>query len=463
MHVLLKRGLLFTLLVLFFVQCTTDENIIAEVGNLKITIAEYRKELRKSFPHQNLKEVSSEDKKAIMDRLIKFKKKVQAAYDLDLDEDEGILNAIKNQSDRMIANKYYERVIVDRLVTEKAINDYLEKQRKKNPTMDFSSDESDLQIIKQKLYQAYSDSARNLWRKHSQALKEKYSYNLQRENIDNIARIVNGHINDKKVTMDIFTQDQLETELATWNGGSIKLKDILKIHGINLKTVLPRVNNPKSIARDVDSQALLQIVLSDAKQYNIEDDKKIKADIRTALENMMVHLVEKKEIEEKAVSSEDDAFEYYQKHPEKFIKREEIEIWEIYVEDESLAKSLLKKAKTGQDFSKLAKTYSQDKSYASKGGYLGFRYIKGRGAVSQEAFKLGPGGKIGGPVKYRKGWVVFKTGKKNEESTKSFDSVKKLAENYVQNERIAENRVQWEKELNEKYPIKIYYDKLKEI
>jgi parvulin-like peptidyl-prolyl isomerase len=140
-----------------------------------------------------------------------------------------------------------------------------------------------------------------------------------------------------------------------------------------------------------------------------------------------------------------------------------MEIWEIYVEDESLAKSILAKAKAGHDFTQLAQKYFQDKSYASKGGYLGYRYIKGRGAVSQEAFKLGPGGKIGGPVRYRKGWVILKTGAKNEKSIKSFDSVKKLAESYVHNERIANNRVQWEEELDEKYTIEIYYDKLEEI
>ena len=39
----------------------------------------------------------------------------------------------------------------------------------------------------------------------------------------------------------------------------------------------------------------------------------------------------------------------------------------------------------------------------------GFKKAKGRGTVSREAHDLGPGGKVGGPVKYRRGWAVFKS------------------------------------------------------
>ena len=37
--------------------------------------------------------------------------------------------------------------------------------------------------------------------------------------------------------------------------------------------------------------------------------------------------------------------------------------WEIYLEDESVAKKVLAKAKAGQNFEKLAEKYSKDKFY----------------------------------------------------------------------------------------------------
>jgi hypothetical protein len=85
MRVFLRYGLLLITLLLFFVQCTEDKDIIAKVGPMKITVKEYRKELRKHYPHQNLKEISLDDKKAVLDKLLNFKRKVNAAYDLGLD------------------------------------------------------------------------------------------------------------------------------------------------------------------------------------------------------------------------------------------------------------------------------------------------------------------------------------------------------------------------------------------
>jgi peptidyl-prolyl cis-trans isomerase SurA len=567
------RNIIHNLLIFFSVlslltHCARDENVVAEVGSLTISKEELTKELKRAYPSKVLKEISLEEKKAVLNRMTVNKQKVNAAYDLNLDQDDKIANMVKNRRDRMIGNKYYEKVIVDHFVSEEEIKMDLARQgtelkathilisyKKENPKVnrtkeeaealaqkianqakngaDFnklaveysndpsaksnkgdlsyfkwgqmvpafqeaawnlkigqisdpvetrfgfhiirlddrrddpnyiiSNDDEGISAAKQRLYKAHADSARALWRKHYQNLKEKYSYQLHTEALNHIASMLTERLKTDKLSYESFSREELESKLATWEGGNLTFQMVIGSQKDKLERILPKYKQVSSLQREVEGQSTLNLVLLDAKQYNIAEDEKIEQEINKFLEQQLAHIVEKREIEEKAIVTEEAAVEYYQNHPEKFIQKEEIEIWEIHVKDEKLANKILKKAQSGQDFTALAKEYSEDKTSASKGGYIGFRFVNGRGAVSKEAFKLGPRGKIGGPIKYKKGWSIIKTGEKRDESIKPFEEAKRLAESYVHSERIKENRVQWEKQLKDNYPIKIFEEKLKEI
>ena len=94
---------------------------------------------------------------------------------------------------------------------------------------------------------------------------------------------------------------------------------------------------------------------------------------------------------------------------------------------------------------------------------MGFKKVGGRGAISREAHKLGPGGKIGGPVKYRRGWSVFKTGKKREKGVMEFDQAKNRVISLLKREQSLQAKTKWENSLKDEYPVIINDDKLKEI
>ncbi len=153
---------------------------------------------------------------------------------------------------------------------------------------------------------------------------------------------------------------------------------------------------------------------------------------------------------------------YYENNPNRFTKNEEMEIWQIYVKDDKLARTIAAKVRAGSDFGALAKKYSQERSSSGKGGYVGFRSASALGAVGQEAFKLGPN-KIGGPVKTQSGWTIFKTGKKNEKMLRPFKEVENQARSIMRTDRIKANRVQWEQNLEKKFKPVIKDDVLKQV
>lgn len=146
--------------------------------------------------------------------------------------------------------------------------------------------------------------------------------------------------------------------------------------------------------------------------------------------------------------SEEDLRAYYEEQKDTFSTEERRKVRHILVstkgeesEKDSLAKTrqIIEKLIKGEDFSKLAKQYSDDPLSKKKGGDLGF--IR-RGDMVEEfeetAFNLKEG-VVSVPVKTKYGYHIIEVTKVEPATTKSYDEVKdQLAKDYRRQQ--AENK-----------------------
>ena len=200
--------------------------------------------------------------------------------------------------------------------------------------------------------------------------------------------------------------------------------------------------------------AMQAIITAEAEHENYDDDKEIREQLESFKNQRLLSLLNKKEVNDKVAVEDDELIKYYQENTNEFKSPAEILIWEIYLEDENVAKKVLAKAKAGQDFEKLAEKYSKDKLYSKKQGKLGYKRDNSRGPVSKKAFEIGPN-KIEGPIKYKKGWVVIKTGDKKPEAIQSFEKVQAKVQSKLKARKIKERKEEWEEELKSRYAVKI--------
>ncbi len=123
-------------------------------------------------------------------------------------------------------------------------------------------------------------------------------------------------------------------------------------------------------------------VLSLAKE--VENQTASDEELKTYFEQNKAQFIEpeKMQVEIVTITPEDlananevkdqDIEEYYQQNRDKFITKGEKHLAHIQLTDQKTAKEVEKKLEAGEDFSKLAKTYSQDKLSGQKGGDLGW-------------------------------------------------------------------------------------------
>lgn len=127
------------------------------------------------------------------------------------------------------------------------------------------------------------------------------------------------------------------------------------------------------------------------------------------------------------VITDEEISEYYESNPEEFKKPKTVEARHILLKaDQSATQeiveekrgkilNILKKAREGEDFVQLAKTYSEGPT-RDTGGYLGtFQKEAMVGPFAEKAFSM-KAGEISEPVRTRFGWHLIKVEKVNEAS-----------------------------------------------
>ncbi len=112
-------------------SCGMDDTTVAKVGDLKITRSEFESRLNQRGRNAQKADATRDSvrKATLLNRMIEEKLKINAAYDMNLDEDEKILGSMKGRKSRLVGNKYFERIVVDQLISEQELKEAFNKQK----------------------------------------------------------------------------------------------------------------------------------------------------------------------------------------------------------------------------------------------------------------------------------------------------------------------------------------------
>ena len=127
---IIARTFMFVFVTIFFlIQCGKQEEPIADVGSFSINKSDYIALLKKKYPNQtSFTDIDISIKKDLLEPLIVSKLYLNEAYEKGLDQDPEFKNNLENFQIRMLGSKYFERTIVDKLITQSMLDDAIAKQ-----------------------------------------------------------------------------------------------------------------------------------------------------------------------------------------------------------------------------------------------------------------------------------------------------------------------------------------------
>ncbi|MFI5212332.1 MAG: peptidylprolyl isomerase, partial [Ignavibacteria bacterium] len=180
--------------------------------------------------------------------------------------------------------------------------------------------ESELLKSEYKKTKQYKDD--NL--KYVETLKEKYSYKIQdggisllRSKFDTVRTISDYNLDS------LFSAQDKETVLASYNGGEVKLLDV--INNMNVNRDYSRMGLTEQTLRlIINSSAESPILNKRANEMNIEDEDEYIANITEYENGLLVFRVDQDELWAKVKVGENDLASYYESNKSKYTKTDSL-------------------------------------------------------------------------------------------------------------------------------------------
>lgn len=184
----------------------------------------------------------------------------------------------------------------------------------------------------------------------------------------------------------------------------------------------------------------LELLTQEAEKQDLDKDPSIATSLQLQYSQTMANALLAKMSEDINVSDDDVRAEYARQTAN--LTNSEYKASHILVDDEELAKELIRKLGDGADFAELAKEHSTGPTGVS-GGDLG--WFQGNAMVPEFTAGVEPlvkGGITQTPVKTQFGWHVIKLDDKRNAALPDFDSVKEGLRNVLVREKLNEQIAQ---------------------
>ncbi|RJQ50488.1 MAG: peptidylprolyl isomerase [Nitrospiraceae bacterium] len=203
-----------------------------------------------------------------------------------------------------------------------------------------------------------------------------------------------------------------------------------------------------------------ELIYQDARKMKLDKDPEYLEKKKEFERMSLVALILKKEVEDKAGVSDEEAKAFFDKNADKFTIGTKIRASHILVDTEEQAKKIHARIKKGESFSKLAQSLSKDKGSAVKGGDLGYF---GRGQMVPEFEQAVLRLKIGETseaVKTRFGFHIIQLTDIQKGETASFEQSKEAIKRQLLAEKQRALADTYIEGLRKKFEVKKNEDKL---
>ena len=156
--------------------------------------------------------------------------------------------------------------------------------------------------------------------KFVETLKEKYSYKITDEGMN----FLQSKFDTTKTIADynldsLFSQTDKEIKLAAYDGGEVKVIDI--INHMNINRDYQRMSlNKETIVKIINSSAENSLLNKRADDLGIEDDDEYVANLTDYENGLLVFRIDQDELWSKVKVSENDLISYYESNKTKFTK-----------------------------------------------------------------------------------------------------------------------------------------------
>ena len=124
----LYKLFMFIIITATLLACDKGSQTVGRAGNETVSLKEFKEILSKKNPRKPISEISLEEKEKALTGYLENRLRILNAKELGLDKDPKIVEAVNQRTRRILASKYPEILITNKLVTPEMIRAYKDLQ-----------------------------------------------------------------------------------------------------------------------------------------------------------------------------------------------------------------------------------------------------------------------------------------------------------------------------------------------
>ena len=322
---------------------------------------------------------------------------------------------------------------------------------KRNGTVPLPSFEEEKEKLKAVYKRYYFEDDK---REFVQNLQKQYGLKLDSSSIDHFLTLIDSTRTslDSTWAKRITSQDR-ERVIYTMKGEKFTIGSLVDSLNADLGSPLARIPLWDNIAKSMHNHTL-RIAANDVlKKY--PDFEVMMDDYRNGI---ILFELENQRVWSKAVPDSAGVRKYYNENKTKFLWPERIDVSEIYITSDSLAKQLYKRIMAGEDFDSLARMHTERPGYKEKAGRWNLLQ-KDENEISKRAFNF-VAEEIKEPFRYQAGYSIVRLNKRVPAMQKTFDEARQEVGSQYQEAKSQELRKAWVASLRKKYNRQVLKDVL---
>ncbi len=332
------------------------------------------------------------------------------------------------------------------------------KQDDRRPVEGRKSFEESKDEIKMQVQRTLGEKLKDAAFEYIASLKEEQGVEIDTVVVDMALEKLNDKtVPDSEALFDRFTEEEKQLTVARYEGGVVTLDSVGKM--IAARPSMRDFPDRKSLIDVVDGALMPQLLKDKAHKEGIYDLPNVKNTERESREALMIHKVEKAMVDDKLEITDEGMLVYFQEHESEYMNDPERTVREIFIyDDEDKANRIAEKAKAGEDFMALTKTYNEKKSTQSNEGIVGPFSAKRHGEVGKEAFKLENIGDIAGPIKIGRNFSIIKLQEILPSRQKTFGEAKNVVRSHQRRSMRKQLMEDWMDGIRKRNKVTIYED-----
>jgi len=283
-------------------------------------------------------------------------------------------------------------------------------------------------------------------------LKQEYGYKVNESTLKMFFSKVDTskRFNDFKFD-SVFTNSELRQPIFTLKEGSASLDSLIKSTEDDQQLRMLYINH-QGVNMAVDELAKKYLVTRYSEKKAMEFPEFIKL-MKNYTDGILIYHLEQQNVWDKIVVTDSVLKPYYFEHIAAYQWPPRVDLSEIFVYSDSLAKSLYDSLLNGANFDSLAVHYTQRPGMKEKSGHYGL-FADSSNILASEAFKMKEG-EISKPIRFEGGYSILRVNRFVPAGPKTFEEARGEVASDYQDYQSKRLQAEWLQSLKKEFGVEV--------